>query len=193
MEGWSYTEADGTMLGQMITPLDRVGLYVPGGKAAYPSSVLMNAIPAKVAGVKELIMVVPTPGGEHNQLVLAAACLAGVDRVFTMGGAQAVVRWPTARRPCRRWTRSSAPATPTSPPPSAGCSASSASTWSPGPSEILVVSDGSGNPDWVAMDLFSQAEHDELAQSILICTDAAFIEQRAGSIESCCRPCRVVR
>ena len=183
MDGWSYTEADGTMLGQMITPLDRVGLYVPGGKAAYPSSVLMNAIPAKVAGVTELIMVVPTPGGEHNQLVLAAACLAGVDRVFSIGGAQAV--------------GALAYGTPTVPqvdkivgPGNAYVATAKRRVFGivgidmvAGPSEILVVSDGSGNPDWVAMDLFSQAEHDELAQSILICTDAAFIEQVQASIE----------
>ena len=183
MDGWSYTEADGTMLGQMITPLDRVGLYVPGGKAAYPSSVLMNAIPAKVAGVQELIMVVPTPGGEHNQLVLAAACLAGVDRVFTIGGAQAV--------------GALAYGTPTVPqvdkivgPGNAYVATAKRRVFGivgidmvAGPSEILVVSDGSGNPDWVAMDLFSQAEHDELAQSILICTDAAFIEQVQASID----------
>ena len=184
IEGWSYTEADGTVLGQMITPLDRVGLYVPGGKAAYPSSVLMNAIPAKVAGVKELIMVVPTPDGEKNALVLAAACLAGVDRVFTIGGAQAV----GAR----------AYGTPTIPqvdkivgPGNAYVACAKRRVFGivgidmvAGPSEILVVSDGSGNPDWVAMDLFSQAEHDELAQSILICTDAAFIDRVQASIDS---------
>ncbi|MDR1996277.1 histidinol dehydrogenase [Azonexus sp.] len=182
LEGWSYTEADGTRLGQMITPLDRVGLYVPGGKAAYPSSVLMNAIPAKVAGVKELIMVVPTPGGEKNALVLAAACLAGVDRVFTIGGAQAV--------------GALAYGTPTVPrvdkivgPGNAYVAAAKRRVFGivgidmvAGPSEILVVSDGTGNPDWVAMDLFSQAEHDELAQSILVCTDAAFIDRVQASI-----------
>ena len=184
IEGWSYTEADGTVLGQMITPLDRVGLYVPGGKAAYPSSVLMNAIPAKVAGVKELIMVVPTPDGEKNALVLAAACLAGVDRVFTIGGAQAV--------------GALAYGTPTIPqvdkivgPGNAYVACAKRRVFGivgidmvAGPSEILVVSDGSGNPDWVAMDLFSQAEHDELAQSILICTDAAFIDRVQASIDS---------
>jgi histidinol dehydrogenase len=183
LEGWSYTEADGTLLGQMITPLDRVGLYVPGGKAAYPSSVLMNAIPAKVAGVKELIMVVPTPGGEKNALVLAAACLAGVDRVFTLGGAQAVAAL--------------AYGTPTVPqvdkivgPGNAYVACAKRRVFGivgidmvAGPSEILVVSDGSGDPDWVAMDLFSQAEHDELAQSILICTDAAFLERVQASID----------
>jgi histidinol dehydrogenase len=127
-DSWSYTEADGTVLGQKVTPLDRAGLYVPGGKASYPSSVLMNAIPAKVAGVAEVVMVVPTPRGEINELVLAAACIAGVDRVFTIGGAQASPRWPTAPKACRRWTKSSARATSTSPPPSATCSVRSAST-----------------------------------------------------------------
>jgi len=187
LESWSYTEESeamrGTRLGQMVTPLDRVGLYVPGGKAAYPSSVLMNAIPAKVAGVKELIMVVPTPGGEKNPLVLAAACLAGVDRVFTIGGAQAV--------------GALAYGTPTVPrvdkivgPGNAYVAAAKRRVFGivgidmvAGPSEILVVSDGTGNPDWVAMDLFSQAEHDELAQSILVCTDAAFIDRVQASID----------
>ena len=180
LEGWSYTEADGTMLGQMITPLDRVGLYVPGGKAAYPSSVLMNAIPAKVAGVKELIMVVPTPGGEHNPLVLAAACLAGVDRVFTIGGAQAVGALAYGTQTVPQVDKIVGPG-------NAYVACAKRRVFGvvgidmvAGPSEILVVSDGSTDPDWVAMDLFSQAEHDELAQSILICTDAAFIERVAG-------------
>lgn len=183
LEGWTYTEADGTRLGQMITPLDRVGLYVPGGKAAYPSSVLMNAVPAKVAGVKELIMVVPTPGGEHNALVLAAACLAGVDRVFTLGGAQAVgaLAYGTATVP--QVDKIVGPG-------NAYVACAKRRVFGivgidmvAGPSEILVVSDGSANPDWVAMDLFSQAEHDELAQSILICTDAEFIARVQASIE----------
>jgi len=183
LEGWSYTEADGTMLGQMITPLDRVGLYVPGGKAAYPSSVLMNAIPAKVAGVKELIMVVPTPGGEKNALVLAAACLAGVDRVFTMGGAQAVGALAFGTQSVPQVDKIVGPG-------NAYVACAKRRVFGivgidmvAGPSEILVVSDGSSDPDWVAMDLFSQAEHDELAQSILICTDAAFIERVQASIE----------
>jgi histidinol dehydrogenase len=183
LEGWSYTEADGTMLGQMITPLDRVGLYVPGGKAAYPSSVLMNAIPAKVAGVKELVMVVPTPDGEKNQLVLAAACLAGVDRVFTIGGAQAVGALAYGTKTIPQVDKIVGPG-------NAYVACAKRRVFGivgidmiAGPSEILVVSDGSGNPDWVAMDLFSQAEHDELAQSILICTDAGFIEQVQASIE----------
>ncbi|MGE5947037.1 MAG: histidinol dehydrogenase, partial [Betaproteobacteria bacterium] len=183
MEGWSYTEADGTMLGQMITPLDRVGLYVPGGKAAYPSSVLMNAIPAKVAGVKELIMVVPTPGGEHNQLVLAAACLAGVDRVFTIGGAQAVGALAYGTQTVPQVDKIVGPGNAYVATAKRRVFGIVGIDMVAGPSEILVVSDGSGNPDWVAMDLFSQAEHDELAQSILICTDAAFIEQVQASIE----------
>ncbi|MDE2440625.1 MAG: histidinol dehydrogenase [Betaproteobacteria bacterium] len=183
MEGWSYTEADGTMLGQMITPLDRVGLYVPGGKAAYPSSVLMNAIPAKVAGVKELIMVVPTPDGEHNQLVLAAACLAGVDRVFTMGGAQAVGALAYGTQTVPQVDKIVGPGNAYVATAKRRVFGIVGIDMVAGPSEILVVSDGSGNPDWVAMDLFSQAEHDELAQSILICTDAAFIEQVQASIE----------
>ena len=183
MEGWSYTEADGTMLGQMITPLDRVGLYVPGGKAAYPSSVLMNAIPAKVAGVKELIMVVPTPGGEHNQLVLAAACLAGVDRVFTMGGAQAVGALAYGTQTVPQVDKIVGPGNAYVATAKRRVFGIVGIDMVAGPSEILVVSDGSGNPDWVAMDLFSQAEHDELAQSILICTDAAFIERVQASID----------
>ncbi len=183
MEGWSYTEADGTLLGQMITPLDRVGLYVPGGKAAYPSSVLMNAIPAKVAGVKELIMVVPTPGGEHNQLVLAAACLAGVDRVFTMGGAQAVGALAYGTQTVPQVDKIVGPGNAYVATAKRRVFGIVGIDMVAGPSEILVVSDGSGNPDWVAMDLFSQAEHDELAQSILICTDAGFIERVQASIE----------
>jgi len=182
-EGWSYTEADGTRLGQMVTPLDRVGLYVPGGKAAYPSSVLMNAIPAKVAGVKELIMVVPTPGGEKNALVLAAACLAGVDRVFTIGGAQAVAALAFGTETVPQVDKVVGPG-------NAYVACAKRRVFGivgidmvAGPSEILVLADGSTDPDWVAMDLFSQAEHDELAQSILICPDAAYIDQVQASIE----------
>ena len=182
-QGWFYTEADGTQLGQMITALDRVGLYVPGGKAAYPSSVLMNAIPAKVAGVKELIMVVPTPGGEHNQLVLAAACLAGVDRVFTIGGAQAVGALAYGTQTVPQVDKVVGPGNAYVATAKRRVFGIVGIDMVAGPSEILVVSDGSGNPDWVAMDLFSQAEHDELAQSILICTDAGFIEQVQASIE----------
>ena len=183
LDGWSYTEADGTLLGQMITPLDRVGLYVPGGKAAYPSSVLMNAIPAKVAGVKELIMVVPTPGGERNQLVLAAACLAGVDHVFTIGGAQAVGALAYGTESVPQVDKIVGPGNAYVATAKRRVFGIVGIDMVAGPSEILVVSDGSGNPDWVAMDLFSQAEHDELAQSILICTDAAFIERVQASID----------
>ena len=183
LEAWSYTEADGTLLGQMITPLDRVGLYVPGGKAAYPSSVLMNAIPAKVAGVKELIMVVPTPGGEKNPLVLAAACLAGVDRVFTLGGAQAVGALAYGTQSVPQVDKIVGPGNAYVATAKRRVFGIVGIDMVAGPSEILVVSDGSGNPDWVAMDLFSQAEHDELAQSILICTDADFIERVQASIE----------
>ncbi|MDR2837642.1 MAG: histidinol dehydrogenase [Azonexus sp.] len=183
LEGWSYTEADGTLLGQMVTPLDRVGLYVPGGKAAYPSSVLMNAIPAKVAGVKELIMVVPTPGGEKNPLVLAAACLAGVDRVFTIGGAQAVGALAYGTQAVPQVDKIVGPGNAYVATAKRRVFGVVGIDMVAGPSEILIVSDGSGNPDWVAMDLFSQAEHDELAQSILICTDAAFIDRVQASID----------
>ncbi len=183
LESWSFTEADGTMLGQMVTPLDRVGLYVPGGKAAYPSSVLMNAIPAKVAGVKELIMVVPTPDGEKNQLVLAAACLAGVDRVFTLGGAQAVAALAYGTQSMPQVDKIVGPGNAYVATAKRRVFGIVGIDMVAGPSEILVVADGSGNPDWVAMDLFSQAEHDELAQSILICPDAAYIERVQASIE----------
>jgi len=180
---WEYTEEDGTKLGQQVTPLDRVGLYVPGGKAAYPSSVLMNAIPAKVAGVKEVIMVVPTPDGIHNPLVLAAAYVAGVDRAFTIGGAQAIgaLAYGTARIPAVDKIVG---------PGNAYVACAKKRVFGTvgidmiaGPSEILVICDGTTDPDWVAMDLFSQAEHDELAQSILLCPDADFIEAVAKSIE----------
>ncbi|MBI2308705.1 MAG: histidinol dehydrogenase [Rhodocyclales bacterium] len=187
LQGWQYEEESeelrGTLLGQKITPLDRVGLYVPGGKAAYPSSVLMNAIPAHVAGVGELIMVVPTPDGEHNPLVLAAAALAGVDRVFCIGGAQAVgaLAYGTATVP--KVDKIVGPG-------NAYVAAAKRRVFGivgidmvAGPSEILVVCDGSTDPEWVAMDLFSQAEHDELAQSILVCPDGAYIERVAAAIE----------
>ncbi len=183
MEGWAFTEADGTQLGMMVTPLDRVGLYVPGGKAAYPSSVLMNAIPAKVAGVKELIMVVPTPDGEKNPLVLAAACLAGVDRVFAIGGAQAVGALAYGTQTVPQVDKIVGPGNAYVATAKRRVFGIVGIDMVAGPSEILVVSDGSGNPDWVAMDLFSQAEHDELAQSILICTDAAFIDRVQASID----------
>ena len=180
--GFTYTEADGTVLGQKVTPLDRVGIYVPGGKAAYPSSVLMNAIPAKVAGVAEVIMVVPTPAGVKNQLVLAAAAIAGVDRVFTIGGAQAVgaLAYGTATIP--QVDKIVGPG-------NAYVAAAKRRVFGivgidmiAGPSEILVICDGSTDPDWIAMDLFSQAEHDELAQSILLCPDAAYLLAVEASI-----------
>ena len=179
---WEYEEADGTRLGQKVTALDRVGIYVPGGKAAYPSSVLMNAIPAKVAGVKEVIMVVPTPDGARNPLVLAAAYLSGVDRVFTIGGAQAVGALAYG-------TQTIPPVDKIVGPGNAYVAAAKRRVFGTvgidmiaGPSEILVLCDGSSNPDWIAMDLFSQAEHDELAQSILLCPDEKFIEQVQVSI-----------
>jgi histidinol dehydrogenase len=182
MESWEYVEADGTRLGQQVTPLDRVGLYVPGGKAAYPSSVLMNAVPAKVAGVKELIMVVPTPGGQKNDLVLAAAHLAGVDRVFTIGGAQAVAALAYGTQTIPQVDKIVGPG-------NAYVASAKRRVFGvvgidmvAGPSEVLVIADGSGHPDWTAMDLFAQAEHDELAQSILLCPDAAYIDQVAASI-----------
>jgi len=179
---WEYKEADGTRLGQKVTALDRVGIYVPGGKAAYPSSVLMNAIPAKVAGVEQVIMVVPTPDGARNPLVLAAAYLAGVDRVFTIGGAQAVGALAYGTKTIPSVDKIVGPG-------NAYVAAAKRRVFGvvgidmiAGPSEILVLCDGSSNPDWIAMDLFSQAEHDEQAQSILLCPDAAFIEQVQASI-----------
>ena len=182
-QSWSYTEADGTLLGQKITPLDRVGLYVPGGKAAYPSSVLMNALPAKVAGVRELIMVVPTPGGEQNELVLAAAALCGVDRVFTVGGAQAVGALAYGTSTVPQVDKIVGPG-------NAFVAAAKRRVFGvvgidmmAGPSEILVLCDGKTHPDWVAMDLFSQAEHDELAQAILVSPDAQFVDAVAASME----------
>ena len=181
-DGFSFTEPDGTVLGQKVTALDKVGIYVPGGKAAYPSSVLMNAIPAKVAGVGEVIMVVPTPDGVKNALVLAAAAIAGVDRVFTIGGAQAVgaLAYGTATIP--QVDKIVGPG-------NAYVAAAKRRVFGTvgidmiaGPSEILVLADGSTPADWVAMDLFSQAEHDELAQSILVCPDAGYLDSVAGSV-----------
>ncbi|MGY4826068.1 histidinol dehydrogenase [Stutzerimonas chloritidismutans] len=181
-DSWTYTEADGTVLGQKVTPLDRAGLYVPGGKASYPSSVLMNAIPAKVAGVPEVVMVVPTPRGELNELVLAAACIAGVDRVFTIGGAQAVAALAYG-------TESVPPVDKIVGPGNIYVATAKRHVFGKvgidmiaGPSEILVVCDGQTDPDWIAMDLFSQAEHDEDAQSILVSPDAAFLDRVAESI-----------
>ena len=182
-ESWQYRDADGTLLGQKVTPLDRVGIYVPGGKAAYPSSVLMNAIPAHVAGVGEIIMVVPTPTAEKNPLVLAAAYVAGVTRAFTIGGAQAVaaLAYGTATVPAVDKITG---------PGNAYVAAAKRRVFGTvgidmiaGPSEILVLADGSTPADWVAMDLFSQAEHDELAQSILLCPDAAYIAAVQASID----------
>jgi len=182
-ESWQYRDEDGTLLGQKVTPLDRVGIYVPGGKAAYPSSVLMNAIPAHVAGVADIIMVVPTPKAEKNPLVLAAAYVAGVSRVFTIGGAQAVaaLAYGTATVPAVDKITG---------PGNAYVAAAKRRVFGTvgidmiaGPSEILVLADGSTPPDWVAMDLFSQAEHDELAQSILLCPDAAYIDAVQAAID----------
>jgi len=181
-ESWQYTEADGTMLGQQITPMDRVGIYVPGGKAAYPSSVLMNALPAHVAGVKEIIMVVPTPEGVVNELVLAAAALAGVDRVFTLGGAQAVAALAYGTETVPRVDKIVGPGNIFVATAKRAVFGTVGIDMIAGPSEILVVCDGQTDPDWVAMDLFSQAEHDEDAQSILVCPDADYLDQVEASI-----------
>jgi histidinol dehydrogenase len=181
-QSWSYTDADGTRLGQQVTSLDRVGIYVPGGKAAYPSSVLMNAIPAKVAGVGEIVMVTPTPGGERNDLVLAAAAVCGVDRVVAVGGAQAVGALAYGTETIPKVDKIVGPG-------NAYVAAAKRRVFGlvgidmvAGPSEILVVCDGRTNADWVAMDLFSQAEHDEMAQAILLSPDAAFVDAVARSI-----------
>jgi histidinol dehydrogenase len=182
-ESWSYIDADGTRLGQQVTALDRVGIYVPGGKAAYPSTVLMNALPARVAGVGEIVMVVPTPGGVRNDLVLAAAAICGVDRVFTIGGAQAVAALAYGTESIPAVDKIVGPG-------NAYVAAAKRRVFGvvgidmvAGPSEILVLSDGRTNPDWVAMDLFSQAEHDEMAQAILLSPDAGFLDQVAASID----------
>ena len=179
---WMYTEADGTRLGQRVLPLDRVGLYVPGGKAAYPSSVLMNAIPARVAGVPELVMVVPTPDGVRNPAVLAAACLAGIEEVYTIGGAQAVAALAYGTPMIRPVDKIVGPGNAYVAEAKRRVFGTVGIDMIAGPSEILVVSDGSVPPDWVAVDLFSQAEHDEMAQSILISTDAAFLDAVAESV-----------
>ena len=183
-ESWSYVEADGTRLGQQITPLDRVGVYVPGGKAAYPSSVLMNAIPAKVAGVAEVIMVTPTPGGLRNPMVLAAAAIAGVDRAFAIGGAQAVGALAYG-------TATIAAVDKIVGPGNAYVAAAKRRVFGTvgidmiaGPSEILIICDGQTPADWIAMDLFSQAEHDELAQAILLCPDASYLDAVHRAIET---------
>ena len=175
-ESWSYRDEHGTLLGQKVTPLDRVGIYVPGGKAAYPSSVLMNAIPAHVAGVGEIIMVVPTPKGEKNPLVLAAAHVAGVSRAFTIGGAQAVAALAYGTATVPRVDKITGPGNAYVASAKKHVFGTVGIDMIAGPSEILVLADGSTPPDWVAMDLFSQAEHDELAQSILLCPDAAYID-----------------
>ncbi len=182
-ESWSFRDVDGSLLGQKVTPLDRVGIYVPGGKAAYPSSVLMNAIPAHVAGVGEIIMVVPTPGGDRNPLVLAAAHVAGVTRVFTLGGAQAIGALAYGTQTVPAVDKITGPG-------NAYVAAAKRRVFGTvgidmiaGPSEILVLADGSTPADWVAMDLFSQAEHDELAQSILLCPDLTYIEAVQQAID----------
>jgi histidinol dehydrogenase len=175
-ESWSYRDEDGTLLGQKVTPLDRVGIYVPGGKAAYPSSVLMNAIPAHVAGVGEIIMVVPTPKGEKNALVLAAAYVAGVTRAFTIGGAQAVAALAFGTQTVPKVDKITGPGNAYVASAKKRVFGTVGIDMIAGPSEILVLADGTTPADWVAMDLFSQAEHDELAQSILLCPDAAYID-----------------
>ncbi|MBI3773821.1 MAG: histidinol dehydrogenase [Gammaproteobacteria bacterium] len=182
-ESWSYTEPDGTMLGQKITALDRVGLYVPGGKASYPSSVLMNAVPAKVAGVGEIIMVVPTPGGEVSDMVLAAAAIVGVDRVFAVGGAQAIAALAYGTETVPRVDKIVGPGNIYVATAKGMVFGAVGIDMIAGPSEILVVCDGRTDPDWIAMDLFSQAEHDEDAQSILVSTDAVFLDKVQASID----------
>jgi histidinol dehydrogenase len=182
ISSWSYTEDDQTLLGQKVTSLDRVGLYVPGGKAAYPSSVLMNAIPAKVAGVREIIMVVPSPLGERNQLVLAAAALVKVDRVFAIGGAQAIGALAYGTETIPQVDKIVGPGNAYVAEAKRRVFGVVGIDMIAGPSEILIIADEKSNPDWIAMDLFSQAEHDELAQSILISPSAAFLDQVQESV-----------
>ena len=182
-DSWRYQEADGTVLGQKVTPLDRAGLYVPGGKASYPSSVLMNAIPAKVAGVPEVVMVVPTPRGEINELVLAAAAIAGVDRVFTIGGAQAVAALAYGTESVPAVDKIVGPGNIYVATAKRHVFGKVGIDMIAGPSEILVICDGKTDPDWIAMDLFSQAEHDEDAQSILLCPDADFLDRVEASMQ----------
>jgi histidinol dehydrogenase len=184
IQSWQYTEADGTVLGQKVMPLDRVGLYVPGGKASYPSSVLMNAIPAKVAGVSELIMVVPTPQGETNTLVLASAFLAGVDRVFTIGGAQAVAALAYGTETIPAVAKIVGPGNIYVATAKKLVFGQVGIDMIAGPSEILIICDGKTNPDWIAMDLFSQAEHDENAQAILISDDGHYLKAVEQSINN---------
>ena len=183
MADWQYTEEDGTLLGQTVTPLDRVGLYVPGGKAAYPSSVIMNAVPAKVAGVPEVVMVVPTPHGIVNPLVLAAAAVAGVDRVFTIGGAQAVAALAYGTQTVPAVDKIVGPGNIYVAAAKRLVFGTVGIDMIAGPSEILVICDGQTDPDWIAMDLFSQAEHDEQAQSILLSPDAAFLDAVADAMD----------
>ncbi|MHB8920087.1 MAG: histidinol dehydrogenase [Halothiobacillus sp.] len=182
LHSWSYTEADGTVLGQQVTALDRVGLYVPGGKAAYPSSVLMNAIPAKVAGVRELIMVVPTPDGVANDTVLAAARVAGVDRIYRIGGAQAVAALAYGTETIPAVDKIVGPGNIYVAAAKRAVFGKVGIDMIAGPSEILIVSDGQTNPDWIAMDLFSQAEHDQQAQAILVSPNAVFLDEVAAAI-----------
>jgi histidinol dehydrogenase len=182
-ESWNYREADGTLLGQQVTPLDRVGIYVPGGKACYPSSVLMNALPAKVAGVSEIIMVVPAPDGELNPLVLAAAAIAGVDQVFTVGGAQAIGALAYGTETIPKVDKIVGPGNIYVATAKRAVFGSVGLDMVAGPSEILVVCDGETDPDWIAMDLFSQAEHDEDAQSLLVSHDLDFLARVKNSME----------
>src|SRR5574343_1092227 len=182
-ESWSYRDRDGTLLSQNVTPLDRVGIYVPGGKAAYPSSVLMNAIPAHVAGVQDIIMVVPTPQGAKNPLVLAAAYVAGVTRAFTIGGAQAVAALAYGTATVPKVDKVTGPGNAYVASAKQHVFGTVGIVMIAGPSEILVLADGTTPPDWVAMDLFSQAEHDELAQSILLCPDAGYIAKVQAEID----------
>ena len=181
-QSWSYTDEDGTRLGQQVTPLDRVGIYVPGGKAAYPSSVLMNALPARVAGVADVVMATPTPGGESNELVLAAAAVCGVNRVFAIGGAQAIAALAYGTASVPRVDKIVGPGNAYVAEAKRRVFGSVGIDMIAGPSEILVLCDGKTNPDWVAMDLFSQAEHDEMAQAILLCPDPAFVGAVRDSI-----------
>ena len=182
-DSWRYMEADGTLLGQQVTPMDRVGIYVPGGKASYPSSVLMNAIPAKVAGVEEVVMAVPMPGGQVNPLVLAAAAVAGVDRVFAMGGAQAIAAMAYGTQLVPKVDKIVGPGNIYVATAKRAVFGACGIDMIAGPSEILILCDGKTNPDWVAMDLFSQAEHDEQAQSILLCEDADYLDQVEDSLK----------
>lgn len=181
-QSWEFTDGDGNRLGQKITPLERVGIYVPGGKAAYPSTVMMNSLPARVAGVREVVMVVPTPDGERNALVLAAAALCGVDRVFAVGGAQAIGALAYGTQSVKAVDKIVGPGNAYVASAKRQVFGTVGIDMVAGPSEILVISDGSGNPDWVAMDLFSQAEHDEQAQAILMCPDQAFLDAVQASM-----------